>query len=986
MNILSLDVAVLLPWVALLLDVAIKGMLVLLVAAVLTLALRRRTSASTRHLVWTLAVLALLVLPVLTVALPDLAVPFLPRWGEFAAPEPQASPALPATVPETRHVFQTTPPTELAATSTEIEEAQWNGVPTPHVFPLVEVPQDLHSQPLAAVKVPDQASAAAAATALQSSQPDDVALPSTHWWAWVVPIWLLGMGGLLLPLLAGTVIITWQVRRAQRVTDAGWQALVDELREWLGIRRPVQLLRSAWSNIPVACGLLRSKIILPVDADTWPAERRRIVLLHELAHIRRGDCLTQLLARLARAIYWFNPLIWLAGRRLRIEREQACDDLVLTAGHRPSDYAQHLLDIVQNLHAVRCPSLAAVAMARRSQFEGRLLAILDPNRRRKALTRLGLLAAIVFTVAIAVPVACMQAQDHAAGDASVTTNESQKDDAAAAQSGEENDKPASVPMPAKLPKRMGTTFPVTEQGVAVLYTSSTGNLEMGWVGPGQMEQTLDDVTVKIEPAAPASQRLRVRLNDKSGRPISIGSALFKDVDKRIKQIGFDQLSYPQVGVMLPDFRLSTLQRVWQKLPYAGRGRWVLLTWGTIPNPQMVKEIWVASKAHYLRPTAPPDGRLFPLRVVDAETEEPLADAFALARVCGEDYMLAADENGVVHVPAHSSPPEDLPEGVFFFRVDVYKQGYVPYRYAVEEALPEMFTLRLPPGEVIGGVVQNEKGKPIGDAIVRAWPFFRGPEAPVFSINHLTALTDEQGRWEVCGAPKSADRLGMRITQPDYVDERSWHVERPMQQFFDKTNVQTLKTSDITVEGVIYGPHGKPLSEAKVRQGRDRFGRQYPSEYTESDGVYEFAHTPPGEMMLFVTAYNCAPQMKIIEAKCGMEPINFHLEKGNTLKLQLVGPNGPVSNVKVGIEKWRDRRSLDWHSHTDENGWLEWNEAPSDTVELRLQKGGETRLVKVQAGDEPIKIGFPHPLPKPQAPPAPQKAPLAQANGGVEDGE
>jgi hypothetical protein len=86
-------------------------------------------------------------------------------------------------------------------------------------------------------------------------------------------------------------------------------------------------------------------------------------------------------------VYWFHPLVWAAARRLRAESERACDDLVLACGARASDYADHLLDIVS---AARCQTAPATAlpMARRREFEGRVLAILDPALRRSGPGRL----------------------------------------------------------------------------------------------------------------------------------------------------------------------------------------------------------------------------------------------------------------------------------------------------------------------------------------------------------------------------------------------------------------------------------------------------------------------------------------------------------------------------------------------------------------------------------------------------------------------
>ncbi len=106
------------------------------------------------------------------------------------------------------------------------------------------------------------------------------------------------------------------------------------------------------------------------------------MLLHELAHVARLDCLTQTLAMVACAMYWFHPAAWWAARRLRVERELACDDRVIAAGTEPREYAGHLLEIAYALGASRAPALA-VTMARRGQLESRLLAALDAARNRR---------------------------------------------------------------------------------------------------------------------------------------------------------------------------------------------------------------------------------------------------------------------------------------------------------------------------------------------------------------------------------------------------------------------------------------------------------------------------------------------------------------------------------------------------------------------------------------------------------------------------
>ncbi|NLF32761.1 MAG: M56 family metallopeptidase, partial [Planctomycetes bacterium] len=349
-------------WLAVLLDAAAKGLVLLLVAGAAALALRR-ASAAVRHMVWSLAVAGLLLLPVLSAALPQWQVPILPDRTAARDVVPPADPAAAAAMPAAAgEVF--------AGPAGALEYMPPTAAPSSE-------------------GLPDQPASLAA---------HDGGGP--RWPEVVLGVWLAGAAALLVPLAAGTFVVRRQVRGARRIEEGPWVGLLEDLRRRLGIGRRVALLRVGRSAIPVTCGILRAKILLPPDADGWSADRRRAVLLHELAHIRRADCLTQLLARLARVLHWFNPLVWLAGRRLRIEREQACDDLVLTGGLKASDYAQHLLDIVRSLHAARFPSPAAVAMARPGRLEGRLRAILDPRRSRRALTGWGVLAAVVLVAAV----------------------------------------------------------------------------------------------------------------------------------------------------------------------------------------------------------------------------------------------------------------------------------------------------------------------------------------------------------------------------------------------------------------------------------------------------------------------------------------------------------------------------------------------------------------------------------------------------------
>jgi TonB family protein len=174
-----------------------------------------------------------------------------------------------------------------------------------------------------------------------------------------------------------------------------------------------ELLESDACGIPMTFGVLRPTVLLPAGAADWNPERLRCVLLHELAHVRRGDVATHLIARTALVLYWWNPLAWYAWRQFLKERERATDDLVLHAGARASDYAGHLLEVARTLQPAPATAWAAIAMARPSELEGRLIAILDSRVNRTPSRRRSAALAVLFAVALVAPFAAVRAQNPA---------------------------------------------------------------------------------------------------------------------------------------------------------------------------------------------------------------------------------------------------------------------------------------------------------------------------------------------------------------------------------------------------------------------------------------------------------------------------------------------------------------------------------------------------------------------------------------------
>ncbi len=169
-------------------------------------------------------------------------------------------------------------------------------------------------------------------------------------------------------------------------------------RSEMGVTREVALRQSNRSVGPLTCGVLSPVVVLPKEATDWSEDRLRAVLLHELAHVRRGDLPARILGQVVCALFWINPLAWLAARRMATERELACDDMVLVRGFDAPSYAEHLVAIAGRIQSVATRYQPALGMARRVGLEDRIARLLRARVNRRGFSRTQgalLLAAVV---------------------------------------------------------------------------------------------------------------------------------------------------------------------------------------------------------------------------------------------------------------------------------------------------------------------------------------------------------------------------------------------------------------------------------------------------------------------------------------------------------------------------------------------------------------------------------------------------------------
>ena len=226
-----------------------------------------------------------------------------------------------------------------------------------------------------------------------------------------VTIWLAGLVVSALVLLVGLARLRWLRASSARVTDGPWHRLCSDLAQACGLKRGVELLLGPRPGLVATWGWRRPAVVLPESASGWSEERMRIVLLHELAHARRGDWVLQIVAEGLRCVWWFNPLAWAVRAQLRRESEHAADDLVLARGVPAAACATHLVELARESRKHRRTWLPAPAMARPSHLERRLSAMLNPHRNRRPMTRLARFGSLGVLVPAAVFVASLQVAD-----------------------------------------------------------------------------------------------------------------------------------------------------------------------------------------------------------------------------------------------------------------------------------------------------------------------------------------------------------------------------------------------------------------------------------------------------------------------------------------------------------------------------------------------------------------------------------------------
>jgi len=339
-----------------------------------------------------------------------------------------------------------------------------------------------------------------------------------------------------------------------------------------------------------------------------------------------------------------------------------------------------------------------------------------------------------------------------------------------------------------------------------------------------------------------------------------------------------------------------------------------------------------------------------LTVINAQTKEPLAGVEIHVNREKQDSDGRTDEQGHYQI---TLPPK--------YRSDLWvlarHAGFVSARatwHMLRESFqfPRQFTLALKPGILIGGVIQDEQGRPIPNASVSVLenesPTQRTPREVNGLLEQVSsdmieeeAMTDARGRWQLDSAPADTTEFSLRLAHPGYVSDGIYHseAEPSIKSLRDLTSVMVMKTG-FSITGLVLDQNDQPIAAANVSQGPDRWGSHYPETKTDPAGHFQFANVPPGRLILTVQLDGYAPELTNLDATTQSDPVVFHLATGGTIHGRVIDTTGrPVPDANVVADTWRGYRSLAWRANTDADGRFVWNSAPPDDVQFGVSKKG-----------------------------------------------
>ena len=356
--------------------------------------------------------------------------------------------------------------------------------------------------------------------------------------------------------------------------------------------------------------------------------------------------------------------------------------------------------------------------------------------------------------------------------------------------------------------------------------------------------------------------------------------------------------------------------------------------------------------------AKPSGQVFKFQAVDGLTGKPLAGARVLAFTAADPQHMDLKTNLVTDAVGRCDIPLVF-SNCMVVSVGVIADGYEERSVFAggNEPVPAGWVLKMFRGGTIGGIVQDEAGKPVAGADILVQFFGTGDssdkemqrERPGFPDDGIAvATTDAYGRWQFRSAPETNGEFYVEVRHPQY-PKADFHNDADGRNFMEggrvaiealhmERAVMVLK-SGLGLAGTITDEQQNPIPNAKVRFGE--FSDDKNSIATTDDkGAFTLSSLQLGNGHITITAKGFAPERLPVNVASDSKPVTVQLKPAALLKVRVVDENSNgMPHVDVRLQAWRGNNTLDWGGLTDDDGRISWDSAPTDQLDIFAGKQG-----------------------------------------------
>lgn len=341
-------------------------------------------------------------------------------------------------------------------------------------------------------------------------------------------------------------------------------------------------------------------------------------------------------------------------------------------------------------------------------------------------------------------------------------------------------------------------------------------------------------------------------------------------------------------------------------------------------------------------------------VIDPDGK-PMADVPVEIDINGMAFPMPSDAEGKVsvNVPVGSNNQLEL---------RVKHPGYVALQgsWSRGTKIPDTLTIKLQPARSIGGVVQNEDGKPVEGVKVEGRSYGneqagRGELRPY--LEGEIAVTDADGRWRVDSVPDDRSEVRFRFNHPEYVFDQDFTDSAGTWTELLALNGKTILRRGATVAGKITDSAGTPISGARIAFGR-RFAKDREVVLSNENGEYQVTRCGEGTFPVAVTADGFAPDLKYVTIQQKSVRTDFQLNPSKKMRFKVVDKHGqPIVGARILPQVWRGQDGPEIGAgNADQEGIWEWNQAPEDEVQFSIAKEDYFSVVtKLTAGKSEYEI-------------------------------